>query len=260
MAHSGNDGVVMYHTGLCKADLEGARFAIMPGDPFRVPKIAVHLNNAKELAFNREYRSFLGELAGEKVLVCSHGIGGPSTAIAIEELHKIGVEYFIRIGTSGGMQIPVLAGDVVVVNAAIRAEGTSKEYLPVEFPAVADLDCTVALRDAAKELADGHYHVGVAQCKDSYFGQHDPARMPVSYELLNKWQAWLRGGALVSEMETAALFTVSQTLRAKAGAVMLCVWNQVREAAGLPQDSDHDTELAIKVAVLGVEKLIKAGK
>ncbi|MBR3356040.1 MAG: uridine phosphorylase, partial [Oscillospiraceae bacterium] len=107
----------MYHTGLSKDSLEGARFAIMPGDPFRVPKIAAHLENAKELAFNREYRSFLGELNGEKVLVCSHGIGGPSTAIAIEELHRIGIEYFIRIGTSGGMQIPVLAGDVVVVNA-----------------------------------------------------------------------------------------------------------------------------------------------
>lgn len=260
MAHGGNDGTVMYHTGLSKADLEGARFAIMPGDPFRVPKIAAHLENAKELAFNREYHSFLGELDGEKVLICSHGIGGPSTAIAIEELHQIGIEYFIRIGTSGGMQIPVLAGDVVVINAAIRAEGTSREYLPIEFPAVADLDCTVALRDAAKQLADGHYHVGVAQCKDSYFGQHEPERMPVSYELLNKWQAWVRGGALVSEMETATLFTVSQTLRAKAGAVMLCVWNQEREAAGLPQDSDHDTELAIKVAVQGVRNLIKAGK
>ena len=260
MAHGGNDNGVMYHTNLSKADIEGAKYVIMPGDPFRVPLIAKHLENAKELSFAREYHSYLGELNGEKVLVCSHGIGGPSTAIAIEELHQLGVEYFIRIGTSGGMQLPVLAGDVVVVNAAIRAEGTSKEYLPIEFPAVANLDCTIALRDAAKELADGHFHVGVAQCKDSYFGQHSPERMPVSYELLNKWQAWIRGGALCSEMETAALFTVCQTLGAKAGAVMLCVWNQEREAAGLPQDTNHDTELAIKVAVRGVSKLIESNR
>ncbi len=250
---------VMYHTGLSRADLEGARFCICPGDPFRVPKIAALADSWKELRWSREYRSALCELDGEKVLVCSHGIGGPSTAIMIEELHALGIEYFIRIGTSGGMQMDVLAGDVVVIKAAIRAEGTSREYLPIEFPAVADLDVTVALRDAARELTGGRYHVGIAQCKDSYFGQHEPERMPVSYELLNKWQAWIRGGAMVSEMESATLFTVCQTLGCKAGAVMLCVWNQEREAAGLPNDTEHDTELAIKVAIGAVRRLIASG-
>lgn len=250
----------MYHVGLTKEEIEGARFVICPGDPFRVPKIAALLDDPRELAFNREYHSYLGSINGQKVLVCSHGIGGPSTAIMIEELSQLGIEYFIRIGTSGGMQMDVLAGDVVVINAAIRAEGTSKEYLPVEFPAVADLDVTIALRDAAAELCGDRYHVGIAQCKDSYYGQHSPERMPVSYELLNKWQAWIRGGAMVSEMESSTLFTVCQTLRRKAGAVMLCVWNQEREAAGLPNDSEHDTEMAIKVAVNGVKKLIEAGK
>ena len=248
----------MYHTNLSKADLEGAHIAIMPGDPFRVPKIAAHMQNSKPLAWNREYNSYLGEIAGQKVLACSHGIGGPSTAIAVEELHMIGIDTFVRIGTSGGMALDVCAGDIVVVNAAIRAEGTSKEYLPIEFPAVADLDVTIALREAARELTNGHYHVGVAQCKDSYFGQHDPARMPVSYELLNKWQAWLRGGAKCSEMESAAIFTVCSTLGCKAGVVMLACWNQEREAAGLPQDKDHDTDLAIRVALLGIQKLIEA--
>ncbi len=248
---------VMYHTGLSRKDLEGARYCICPGDPFRVPKIAALLENPKELAWRREYRSALGEINGEKVLVCSHGIGGPSTAIMIEELHQIGIDTFVRIGTSGGMQMDVQAGDVVVIKAAIRMEGTSKEYLPIEFPAVADLDVTVALRDSARELAE-RWHVGIAQCKDSYFGQHAPERMPVSYELLNKWQAWIRGGAMVSEMETAALFTVCQTLGCRAGAVMLCVWNQEREAAGLPNDEVHDTELAIRTAIGAVKRLIEA--
>ncbi|MEG1305437.1 MAG: uridine phosphorylase [Oscillospiraceae bacterium] len=246
----------LYHIGLSKEDIEGAKYAILPGDPGRVPKIAQLLENSKALTQNREYNSFLGELDGEKVVVISHGIGGPSTAICVEELHVLGIENFIRIGTCGGMNLEVLAGDVVVVNGAIRAEGTSREYLPIEFPAVANIDATCALRDAAKSLGF-RYHIGIAQCKDSFYGQHDPERMPVSYELPNKWQAWIKGGALCSEMETAALFTVCSVLGARAGAVMLCVWNQERAAAGLPVENCHDTQKAIRVAVEGVRNLIK---
>ena len=150
----------------------------------------------------------------------------------------------------------VKAGDVIVVNGAIRMEGTSKEYLPIEFPAVPDLDITCALRDAAKKLGYD-YHVGVVQCKDSFYGQHAPQRMPVSYELENKWQAWIRGGCLASEMESAALFTVCSTLGAKAGAVMLCVWNQERAKAGLDRDEEHDTEKAIKTAIEAIKILIE---
>lgn len=246
----------LYHIALSKDDLEGAQYAIIAGDPQRIPKIASYFDHPKALAFNREYNSWLGELEGKKVVTMSHGIGGPSTAIMVEELYQLGVRTFIRVGTSGGMNMDVLAGDVVVVNAAIRAEGTSREYLPIEFPAVSNLDVTCALRDSARELKLRH-HVGVAQCKDSFYGQHDPGRMPVSYDLLNKWQAWIKGGALVSEMETAALFTVCATLGARAGAVMLCVWNQEREAAGLPNDTEHDTESAIKTAVGAVRRLIR---
>ncbi|MEG0912829.1 MAG: uridine phosphorylase [Oscillospiraceae bacterium] len=246
----------LYHIQLSKEDIEGAKYAIIAGDPGRIPKIADSFVNPRPLVSNREYNSWIGELCGQKVIAMSHGIGGPSTAIAIEELNQLGIETFVRVGTSGGMNLKVLAGDIVIVNGAIRAEGTSKEYLPIEFPAVSDLDVTCALRDSAKELGV-NYHVGVAQCKDSFYGQHDPKRMPVSYELLNKWQAWLRGGALCSEMETAALFTVCATLGAKAGAVMLVIWNQEREAAGLPQDNSHDTESAIKVAIGGIKKLIQ---
>ncbi len=249
-------GKKLYHIGLAKEDLEGAKYALIAGDPGRIPKIAAEMDCPRELCFNREYNSYLAELNGEKVVVMSHGIGGPSTAIMIEELAQLGVTTFIRIGTCGGMDINVQAGDVVIVNGAIRAEGTSKEYLPIEFPAVADLDVTLALRESAKEIGT-NYHVGIVQCKDSFYGQHSPERMPVSYELLNKWQAWLRGGTLASEMESAALFTVCSTLKCRAGAIMLCVWNQEREAANLDQNETHDTEAAIKVAVGAVRKLIK---
>ena len=249
----------MYHINLNKADIQGAKYAILPGDPDRVPKIAAFFDNPQKIAQKREYVSYIGQLCGENVLCVSTGIGGPSAAICIEELRQLGVETFIRVGTSGGMQLNVNAGDIVVVTGAIRMEGTSKEYLPIEFPAVADLDITCALRDAAKKLGYT-YHTGVVQCKDSFYGQHAPQRMPVSYELENKWQAWIKGGCLASEMESAALFTVCATLGAKAGAVMLCVWNQEREKAGLDQNEEHDTEKAIKTAIEAIKILINEGK
>lgn len=252
-------GEKLYHINLDKDDIQGAKYAILPGDPDRVPLIAALLDNAVKLGQKREYTSYLGTLNGQKVVVCSTGIGGPSAAICIEELFQLGVTNFIRVGTSGGMQIDVQAGDIVVVTGAIRMEGTSKEYLPIEFPAVADLDITCALRDAAKKLGY-RYHTGVVQCKDSFYGQHAPHRMPVSYQLENKWHAWIKGGCLASEMESAALFTVTAALGAKAGAVMLCVWNQERKKLGLDQNEEHDTQCAIKTAIEAIRILIDEGK
>lgn len=249
----------MYHIQLSKEDLCGARYAIMPGDPGRVAKIAAYLDDARELAVNREYTSYLGKLDGEYVVVMSHGIGGPSTAIAEEELIMCGIDTFIRVGTCGGMSMKVLPGDVAIINAAIRFDGTSKEYLPIEFPAVADLDVTNALVAAAKE--NGYpYHVGVGQCKDSFYGQHNPESMPVSYELLNKWDAWLKGGTLVSEMESATLFTVASCRGVRAGGVMHCCWNQERRKAGYEQTETHDTSRAIATAIGAIRHLIKWDK
>lgn len=250
---------IMYHIGLKKEDLEGAIYAILPGDPGRVETIAKYLENAKKLKENREYTSYLGEISGEKVLIISTGMGGPSTAICVEELAKLGIKNLIRVGTSGGMQLDVASGDIVIAQAAIRQEGTSKEYAPIEFPAVADFNITKALKDAADELGLNN-HVGIVQCKDSFYGQHDPERMPVSYELENKWEAWIKAGALCSEMETASLYTVSSFLRLKAGAVLLVVWNQEKEKEGLHEEHSFDFDREIKVAVKAIEKLIKENK
>ena len=246
----------MYHIGLSKSDIEGAKYAILPGDPGRVPKIAKMLDSSKKLTVSREYTSYLGKLNNEKVLVISTGMGGPSTAICVEELHQIGVEYLIRVGTSGGMQLNINSGDLVIAQAAIRQEGTSKEYIPIEFPAVANIDVINALREATKKLKYKP-HTGVVQCKDSFYGQHDPTRMPVGYELEQKWSAWIKAGCLASEMETSALYTVSQTLGLKAGAVLLVVWNQEQEAIGIKQKNNFDTEKAIKVAIEAIKILMK---
>ena len=242
-----------YHTGVAQ-DMIG-KYVIMPGDPKRCAKIAEFFDDAKLVADSREYVTYTGTLDGVKVSVTSTGIGGPSAAIAIDELSKCGAHTFVRIGTCGGMQEDVMGGDVVIATGAVRMEGTSREFAPIEYPAVANLDVTNALVAAAKSLNIRH-HVGVVQCKDSFFGQHEPEVMPVSYELENKWQAWLRMGCLASEMESAALFIAGQFLRVRVGSCFLVVANQERAKMGLTNTQVHDTELAIKTAVEAVRNLI----
>lgn len=230
-----------------------ADLAILPGDPGRVETIARQLENPRLFAQNREFTSWLGERNGRRILVTSTGIGGPSAAIAVEELAQTGVRTVLRVGTCGGIAERVCGGDIVIATAAIRAEGTSREYLPIEFPAVADFDATTALVAAAQSLGAMH-HVGVIQSKDSFYGQHSPERMPVSYELEQKWSAWQRGGALASEMECAAVFTVAQTLGIRAGAVLGVLWNQERRKLGLP-DATGDADLAIRVVLAAAQHL-----
>ncbi|EID86043.1 uridine phosphorylase [Treponema sp. JC4] len=246
-----------YHTGVGPADI--GEYVIMPGDPKRCAKIAEHFDNAKLVADVREYVTYTGTLDGVKVSVTSTGIGGPSASIAIDELAKCGAKTFIRVGTCGGMQEDVMGGDIVIATGAIRMEGTSREFAPIEFPAVPNLDVTNALVQAAKNLGIRN-HAGVVQCKDSFFGQHEPEIMPVSYELQNKWEAWLRLGCLASEMESAALFVAGSFLRVRVGSCFLVVANQERAKKGLENKQAHDTELAIKTAVEALRILIKQDK
>lgn len=243
----------MYHLDFDGS--HGAKYAILPGDPGRVEKIAACMDNPRFYHRNREYTAYLGELEGETVMAISTGMGGPSTAIAVEELYRTGVRTFIRVGTCGGMQPEVESGDLVVATGAVRMEGTTREYVPIEFPAVASLDAVNALVQAAEAFGE-RCHAGVVQCKDSFYGQHDPGRMPVGYELENKWRAWIGAGCLASEMESATLYIVAQTLRARAGCVLLTVWNQERARLGLENPEVHDTSAAVRVAVEAVRKLI----
>ncbi|MDO5417992.1 MAG: uridine phosphorylase [Lachnospiraceae bacterium] len=246
-----------YHIGVAPGEV--GRYVILPGDPGRCEKIASHFDNPVKVAQNREYVTYTGTLEGEKVSVMSTGIGGPSASIAMEELIHCGADTFIRVGTSGGMQPEVLGGDVVIATGAIRFEGTSKEYAPIEYPAVADFDVTGALKESARKLGLRH-HLGVVQCKDNFYGQHSPDSMPVSYELNDKWNAWIRCGALASEMESAALFIVAGVRRVRCGSVLLVVANQTRRAMGLPDEQVHDTEAAIKVAVEAIRSMIRMEK
>ena len=235
------------------------RYCILPGDPGRCGDIAAYFDNPVLISQNREYTVYTGTLLGEKVSVCSTGIGGPSASIAMEELHNIGADTFIRVGTCGGIDLKVQSGDIVIASGAIRYEHTSREYAPIEYPAVPDFEVLTALADASRQLQK-RYHVGVVQCKDAFYGQHSPEKMPVSYELINKWEAWKRMGCLASEMESAALFIAGAFRRVRVGSVFLALANQEREKAGLDNPVVHEMEPAIEVAVLAIRKLIREDK
>ena len=246
-----------YHIQVGEGDV--GKYVILPGDPKRCAKIAAYFDDAKLVADSREYVTYTGYLDGVKVSVTSTGIGGPSASIAMEEPVKCGADTFIRVGTCGGMQLDVKSSDVVIASGAIRMEGTSKEYAPIEYPAVADFHMVQALVQAA-EKGKYPYHVGVVQCKDAFYGQHEPETKPVSYELLNKWEAWKRLGCLASEMESAALFVVGNYLRVRVGSIFLVVANQERAKLNMENPVVHDTELAITTAVEALRDIIRKDK
>ena len=233
---------------------QAGRYALLPGDPGRVPLLAAALDDARPVARKREYTTWCGELDGELVTVTSTGIGCPSAAIAVEELGAVGVDTFIRVGTAGGMQQHCLPGDLAVIEAAVRDEGTSSQYLPLAYPAVADHGVTAALRDGAVE-AGLRCHVGIAHSKDSFYGQREPARMPVAPELEARWRAWIAGGVLCSEMEAAAIYVVARVLGARAGGVMLIAGNQELEP-GQTSRGEASIGTLVAGAIAGLRTLI----
>lgn len=246
-----------YHIKTGKGDV--GKYVLLPGDPKRSAKIAAYLEDAQLVADNREFVTYTGYLEGEKVSVTSTGIGGPSAAIALEELVHCGADTFVRIGTCGAMQMDILGGDIVIATGAVRMEGTSKEYAPIEYPAVASYPVVHALIKAAEQTGV-RFHTGVVQSKDSFYGQHEPETKPVSYELTAKWEAWKKMGCLASEMETAALFIAGAYLRVNVGACYLVVGNQERQAAGLDNPLAYDTDLAVKTAVASVRRMIRESR
>ena len=230
---------MQYHIHCNKGDV--GRYVFLPGDPGRCQSIASYFDNPVHIGMNREYNIYTGTMLGQKVSVCSTGIGGPSASIA----------------TCGGIAMDVLPGDVVVATGAIRYEHTSLEYAPIEFPAVPDFDVTAALK-AASESLGYRTHTGVVQCKDSFYGQHSPEKSPVYYDLLQKWESWKRLGVKASEMESAALFVVAAALGVRCGSCFHAVWNQEREKAGLAMPMTEDTTGAVKVGIEAMKRIIAA--
>ena len=198
---------------------EIARYVIVPGDPNRVPIIAQSLENPVHQGQKREFNAYKGTYKDIEVSVVSTGIGCPSTAIAVEELSYLGAEVLIRIGTSGSVDKTAKKGDIFIATAAVRDDGTSKQYIPIEFPAVASHGVVDNLIKASEDL-NIETKVGICQSKDSFFGETEPERMPVAPYLDYKWSAWQKGGVGASEMEAATLFTLSQIKKIQAGAIL----------------------------------------
>ena len=194
-----NQDGLMYHIHLRKGDI--GRYVLLPGDPFRTDLIATYFDEPKLIAHNREHKTWVGKLDGVPVAVTSTGMGCPSAAIALEELIKCGADTFIRVGT------------------AVRDEGTTIHYIPIEYPAVADRHVVDALAVAAKNLGY-HYAEGITQSKDSFYGQHEPENMPAESRLKERWEAWRRGNVMTSEMEAAALFVISSIRGCRAASIM----------------------------------------
>jgi uridine phosphorylase len=243
-----------YHIQVAKGEV--GRYVLLPGDPKRCAKIAKYFDDPVLIADSREYITYTGTVDGVKVSVTSTGIGGPSAAIALEELTNCGADTFIRVGTCGGMQEEVLSGDLVIASGAIRMDGTSREYAPPEYPAVGDYEILKALEEAADNLGMRH-HVGVVHCKDAFYGQHNPELLPQSEVLLQKWDAYLKLGCLASEMESATLFIVGGYRKVRTGTVLLTMANQTRAKMGLPNPIVHDTDGAIRTAIEAVRVLIR---
>mgnify|MGYP001081937883 CR=1 FL=1 len=244
---------LQHHIQMKEGDV--GRYVFLPGDPGRCEKIAHYLDDPQHIAYNREYNTYTGTLLGEKVSVVSTGIGCPSAAIAVDELIRIGADTFIRVGTSGAVQPGIKTGDVAIVNSAIRDEGTTRHYMPIEFPAVADVDVVVALRSAAQNLGIP-FHIGPTQSKDSFYGEVEPDRMPLNTRLNERWKAWVDGGAICSEMEAAAIFIISSIHRVRAGGVMLMGSLEGNET---PEErmALWDINRAIRVGIEGVKLLIE---
>jgi uridine phosphorylase len=208
-----------YHVGLGRGDV--GEYVLVPGDPFRTPLIAKYLDDAREVAFSREYRTFTGKLGGTTVSAMSTGMGGPSVAIAIEELNELGVHTFLRVGTCGAAQPEIKMGDLVIGIGAVRTEGTSNGYVPAEYPAVASLDMTNALVEAA-EASGAPYHVGLLRSVDALYSDLMPDKMPRPH-IREELEMWSRAGVLSNDMESSTLFIVARLRKLRAATINLCV-------------------------------------
>lgn len=253
-----DENMKMLHIALKKGDV--GTYAFLPGSPERALKISKYFDNPEKVAQNREHATYSGYLDGVKVIVTSTGMGGPSTAICVEELYKLGVRTFIRIGTCASTSLKVTIGDVVIPNGCVKMEGTSLHYIPMEFPAIPDYHLLKQLEKSAKKLGFP-YHVGPSITKDSFYTQVEPETKPVAYDLINKWNAYEKSGATSTEMESATLFAVAMTLEdARAATVLVSATNYKNyssDAKNYPKDFE---DRAIQTAIDAMKEIIKEDK
>ncbi|UCC71000.1 MAG: uridine phosphorylase [Gemmatimonadota bacterium] len=250
----------VYHLDLDAGSVRGATHALLPGDPGRVAKIAVAVDpQAREIANRREFRTFVAQLEGQPVLVSSTGIGGPSTSIAVEELARLGVRTFLRVGTTGAIQPEIAIGDVIITSGAVRLDGASTDYAPLEYPAVAHHQLIAALVGAAEAIGCPYY-VGITASSASFYPGEERSDSFSGY-VLRRFQGateeWRRLHVLNYEMEAATLLTMCSALGLRGGCVTGVVNIVGGEAIG-ESDLAHGEDSAVKVAVAALRRLLAA--
>jgi len=249
-----DDHFQMMHLGICKGEV--GKYVFLPGSIERAALISEYFDNPVKIAQNREFLTYTGTLDGVPVSVTSTGIGGPSTAIAVEELYQCGADTMIRIGSCASTSPKARIGDVMIPNGSVRMEGTGLHYLPIEFPAVPDFFLLKELEEAAIRL-NLCYNVGINICKDSFYTEVSPETKPVYYELENKWQAYEKGGATHTCMECAPLFLVGASLGIRTAAVLICATNYktyTNDGSDYPTGIEHN---AIRTGIEAMKSVIR---
>ena len=250
-----------FHLGITRNDLQGAELAIVPGDPERVRRIAELMDNPVELASLREFASWRGELDGKPVVICSTGIGGPSTSIAVEELAQLGIRTFLRVGTTGAIQPRINVGDVIVTTGSVRLDGASGHFAPMEFPAVADFECSKALVDASAGKGI-KYHTGVTASSDTFYpGQerYDTVSGRVTRRFKGSMEEWQAMGVLNYEMESATLLTMCASQGWRAGCVAGVIVNRTQSEIPDTERLASVEPRAIGVVVDAARRLLQEG-
>ncbi len=249
----------VFHLGINRGDLQGATLAFVPGDPGRVPRIADAIGPNTPLAVNREFTSRLAHIDDTPVVVCSTGIGGPSVSVAVEELAQLGIDTFIRIGTTGAIQPFIEVGDLIVMNASVRLDGASFHFAPPEYPAVSNFAVTRALVDAA-EASAADYHVGITAASDTFYpGQerYDTVSGRVIRSLRGSREEWTELGVLNYEMETATLYTMCSANGWRAGGVAGVIVNRTQQEAPIEEAAAGVERIAIEVAIEAARALLR---
>lgn len=245
----------VFHLGLTKAMLKGATVAIVPGDPARSERIAAKMDNPEFLCSTREFTSWLGYVNGKPIVVCSTGIGGPSVSICVEELAQLGIRTFLRVGTTGAIQEHINVGDILITTGAVRLDGASQHFAPLEFPAVADFHCANTLFSACEQLGIKPY-VGVTASSDTFYpGQerYDTYTGRVTRRFQGSLKQWQELGVMNFEMESATLFTMCAALGLKAGMVSGVIVNRTQQE--IPNEetirSTEDKSVTVVVEAAG---------
>ena len=250
----------VFHLGITRHELQNAELAIVPGDPGRVRRIAELMDSAVELANNREFTVWRAELVGKPLVICSTGIGGPSTSIAVEELAQLGVRTFLRVGTTGAIQPDINVGDVIITTGSVRLDGASGHFAPMEFPAVANFDCTRAMVEAAEDN-NIRYFTGITASSDTFYpGQerYDTVSGKVIRRFKGSMQEWQSLGVLNYEMESATLLTMCAAQGYRAACVAGVIVNRTQDEIPSAEALANVESNAISVVINSASRLLSA--